>query len=112
MTKQECIENHRKMWNWIADETEKRKDPVSKEDYFKYVGVSLLNRPFMDCYACESCEGFCKLCLFDWEITHYCHENDSYYESWWFFSIIELDYKKAAHYARKIANLPEREERT
>ena len=30
MTREEAIENHRKMWNWIADETEKRKRKVKK----------------------------------------------------------------------------------
>ena len=31
MTKKEAVENHRKMWRWIAEETVKRKSKVFKK---------------------------------------------------------------------------------
>ena len=40
LTKSEAIANHRKMWNWIADETMKRKCKVEKWDYFKAHGIT------------------------------------------------------------------------
>lgn len=33
MTRKEAIENHRKMWNWIADETVKQQRKVLKSEY-------------------------------------------------------------------------------
>ena len=33
MTKQEAIAAHRKMWRWIADETERRKYAVKKSEH-------------------------------------------------------------------------------
>lgn len=47
----EAIENHRKMWNWIADETEQRKEIVTKEDYFAENKIQ--DDVFENCYACE-----------------------------------------------------------
>lgn len=34
MELKKAIENHRKMWNWIADETEKQKRAVDKWEYY------------------------------------------------------------------------------
>lgn len=34
LTREEAIANHRKMWNWIADETERWEDCATKSDYF------------------------------------------------------------------------------
>lgn len=53
--KQEAIQNHRKMWNWIADEIEK--DPLKysslsdlKENYFQ---INNLPEIQCDCFCCE-----------------------------------------------------------
>ena len=35
MTKKEAVENHRKMWRWIAEKTLERKRKVWKYEYFK-----------------------------------------------------------------------------
>lgn len=108
MTREEAIENHRKMWNWIADETEKRKKKVSKVEYFM---AHNLNRCHLDCYCCQyvSINKFnnCEACPVEWEgETGLCLDTDSLYFR--FSSTHYYDYKSAAKYAREIANLPER----
>lgn len=47
---EECITNHRKMWNWMADESEKQKRIVWKDEYFRKNGIKEL--PYSKCYAC------------------------------------------------------------
>ena len=47
MTKQEAIENHRKMWEWIAEETQKQRRCVSKAEYQISCG-GLLLLPILD----------------------------------------------------------------
>ena len=108
MTREEAIENHRKMWNWIADETEKRKKKVFKEEYFIEHN---LNSCFLDCYCCHYTRinkfNNCEACPVEWEgETGLCFDTDSPYFR--FSSTHYYDYKTAAKYAREIANLPER----
>ena len=75
LTFDEAIENHRKMWNWIADETEKRQKAVTKEEYFKQ---NKLKSVFCECYCCQyafdnseimrredKCRD-CEICPIDW----------------------------------------------
>lgn len=113
LTFDEAIENHRKMWNWIADETERRKRIVSKGEYFRE------NNMFCDitnkCYCCEYgvqqtgvVNGTikCSVCPINWE-ADICEEYGSPYNKW---DNTYHDYKLSAKYARQIANLPVREE--
>ena len=108
LTREEAIENHRKMWNWIADETEKRKKIVFKEEYFIEHN---LNSCFLDCYCCHythiNRSPSCETCPVEWGgETGICTDKDSPYFR---FSLTHYyDYKSAAKYAREIANLPER----
>ena len=53
MTREEAIANHRKMWRWIADETERRECAVKKTDYFDAMGIHEEDRPLSNCYCCE-----------------------------------------------------------
>ena len=108
MTREEAIENHRKMWNWIADETEKRKKIVFIEEYFIEHN---LNSCFLDCYCCHythiNRSPNCETCPVAWGgETGICIDKDSPYFR--FSSTQYYDYKNAAKYAREIANLPER----
>lgn len=57
LTKQEALENHRKMWNWIAVETLKRGRKVYKHEYFKKHRDLL--KPAHECYCCEYHEEIC-----------------------------------------------------
>ena len=104
MTKKEAVENHRKMWLWIAEETLKRKKKMEKEDYFKEVRPGLKS-VLNDCFCCQYVSNIgsnlCIKCPIIWDKT-YCV--DSRYCEWLF----ELDYNLAAKYANDIANLPER----
>lgn len=57
LTKQQTIEGHRKMWNWIADEIEKRRRTVCivelKMEYCKNNHLELRKW----CFCCEYNEG-------------------------------------------------------
>ena len=106
MTKQEALENHRKLWNWIADKTMERKRRVEKFEYFEENGIDMI---LNGCYCCKYDSQFnnlCDHCPIDWgnDNNDCCYKN-SPYNKWSF----EYDYLKAAQYAREIANLPERE---
>lgn len=141
LTKKEAIEEHRKMWNWIADKLEnldeKDRNYHNTPYYFKaeYCGIyewSLFNNCFCCAYdaqislhyTCQSCplkwgteeeaeEYFCEkgLCPEDYECFNMKTEIDETTGLW---QVAERyatngNYKKAAEYARMIANLPERE---
>lgn len=120
LTREEAIENHRKMWNWIADETEKRKRKVKKIEYFY---EHMLDFCFVNCYCCQYVYGDdgdyavlftkCDLCPIEWGVKTndcICDESCLNGESLFckFVNTYSDDYKNAAKYAREIANLPER----
>lgn len=128
MTKQEAIENHRKMWNWIADETLKQGRIVRKREY--------LDRFYNDEYNTEYIIGDCFCCQYDYEQSmnqiinvknrncKYCPINfgegnietscingdDSPYRKWLIAFKRQHLIEEAAKYAREIAELPERED--
>lgn len=111
LTFEETIENHRKMWNWIADETEKRKIIVSKEIYMKENNIKDI--PVLHCYCCEYTidtrhkTDSCKICPISWGNKHKksaCEDKKSPYYKW----VESHCWKSAAKYAREIANLPAR----
>lgn len=45
LTREQTIAEHRKMWNWIAEECLRRKEKVEKADYFIYSGRSFYHFP-------------------------------------------------------------------
>lgn len=120
----EAIENHRKMWNWIADETEKRKEVVNKSVYFE---ENEINRCKFYCFCCQYAidNGYitkygskrrdCRLCPIDWGVElgnyekHQCSEFNTPYD-WWCDAYDLNDWKSSAKYAKEIANLPEMKE--
>lgn len=118
LTKQEAVENHRKMWNWISSETLKRKRKVTEKDYFNEVRLD--DFLIEDSYCCEYDdqkhefnESFCKHCPLVWEskvgevmcINKYqIGDCEGLYIKWW----DEIDYKRCAELAEKIANLSEK----
>lgn len=104
LTREQAIAEHRKMWGWIADMTEKLKRKVEKEEYFREMGTSDI--PRMQCYCCEfsiyypiGCE---EHCIINWGGNRGCM--NSYFEKWLF----TYNWKEAARLARIIANLQER----
>lgn len=113
LTKDEAIANHRKMWNWIAEETLKQKCKVEKWEYFKSHRITDI--PLRECYCCEYAfngnYSDCEKCPIEWGGKHgSCTGRDSVddirglYALW----LQEPDYIKAAKLAKKIAELPER----
>lgn len=40
LTREQAIEEHRKMWNWIADETLKQKRKVNENEYFQHINLT------------------------------------------------------------------------
>lgn len=124
LTREEAIHKFRKMWNWIADETKKRKCIVSKKEYLK--ANSIGEHVIHDCYLCEyTFANFgindiaCEYCPIDWltkRPTYACIggydvvDNYNYgkglYEEWRDCTIVG-DWRKAVEISKKIANLPE-----
>lgn len=109
LTRETAIKNHRKMWNWIADETLKQKRIVGKYEYFQFLEIKMNNldrRPKNLCYCCEFANGLCPRCPIDWgQNDAWCYDiSTGLYIKWQ----KELNYKKAAKIARRIAKLPER----
>ena len=112
LTKKEAIKLHRKLWNWVADETLRLKRKVKKEEYFYRNHIDREDIPKNKCYCCEYDEQkqdkctnkSCKYCPISWGNRDNDCEKPSYYSEWNY----AIDYKEAAEYARKIANLSER----
>ena len=121
LTREEAIANHRKMWNWIADETERRKVPVLKHEYFNFVGLAHIHN---SCFCCEYTRNKaykvdCSFCPidFDSKASFYMCERKYFAFDYkgiyalWVDKVSEkenFDWQNAAKLAREIANLPER----
>lgn len=117
LTREEAIANHRKMWNWIADETERLERVVLKPEYFKKHSISNNDIPLHFCYCCSFDLHFwhlplCGACPINWGVNvelKSCCDKKTPYKKW---GIIvhhyPFDWKSAAKLAREIANLPER----
>ena len=130
LTKQQAVEEHRKMWRWIAEETEKQKRIVYKWDYLKFYDeyIDLANECFCCEYTyqhhraeCEKCpidwDVECEKCPIDWdsECDEYMCQNKTDFEddnlyTLWNRACGAENWKEAAKLARQIAELPESEE--
>lgn len=130
MTIKECQEEHKKLWNWIADETEKWGYPVLKQEYFKY--VERLSVPRHGCFACQFAldntgnhfmVNACDKCPIKWnknEVARHVHHSFcehldySPYRKWlWGVEMYKSHpeiIKELSKLAREIANLPFKEE--
>lgn len=106
LTRAQAIAGHRKMWTWIADETEKTGRRVTKREY---ITKNNFNEKIMnDCFCCEyvhQINGNCSSCPINWRngtnIENDCL--DGLYLLWLYF---ENDPKELARLAREISNLP------
>ena len=121
--KKYAIRNHRKMWKWIANKIDKAKPNT----YFRGIDLvfEYLNTYFPDmehiCFCCEyasyiaSDQGIkCFYCPILWGTeskyaSYYCEYGSGLYSN--FMRLSELgNWKEAAKIARKIANLPSKDE--
>lgn len=121
MTREEAIEAHRKMWNWIADESEKTGKIKNKLDYHVEMGL-LKNKeyyyPINGCYICEYAleicdDGYmCDFCPIGWgsKNGNHCNRPGSPFYDWENLSFEEGSISSYAKLARTIANLPLKEE--
>lgn len=121
LTFDETIENHRKMWNWIADETLKRKQFVKKEEYFIQNGLHY-EEYGTNCYCCQYVDEQlhplsyrnCNLCPIKWTNNEKYRRAECCYEDVLFKKWIDTyefnEWEDAAKYAKQIANLPARRE--
>ena len=130
LTKEQAIEEHRKMWNWIADKTFELQQCMTKDDYITQellidIDSEILIQANSSCFCClyasnvaktvEKCK--CKCCPIDWGK----HTTDAYMcesvdienlmvrgiYSEWVYALENYDYEECARLARQIANLPE-----
>ena len=109
LTREEAIRKHRELWNWIADETERQQDFVSKEEY--YYEHPEVTQPLNLCFCCQyvdersdyNASDCLALCPIKWKSGH-CENFGTEYREWRHAE----DWLEAAKYARIIANLPER----
>lgn len=112
LTKQQAITEHRKMWNWIADETKKCGRKVSKEEYFIAMDIAFENRPETYCYCCDYVNGACIKCPIEWGGGCYrgCCDKDAMFDDKGLYAqwANADNPEKAAQLAREIAKLPER----
>lgn len=66
ITKKLAVALHRKLWNWIADETERQHCRVEKEEYPLFKRLLILNK----CWCCEYAQGNCEECPIVWHIRN------------------------------------------
>lgn len=119
LTYKKAIEEHRNMWNWIAEQTKKNKQCVSKQNYFDEVKTHQ-ETPYLSCYCCHYDELHpdtqlkCKNCPVIWptfnndEIPCCINtiEKTGLYEQF-LDADQKNDWETYAKIAEKIANLPE-----
>lgn len=115
LTREEAISEHRKMWNWIADEIEKEKRDQYieglKKEYCDREGYYIRS----NCFCCEYTKYICDYCPIEWKsevedsmcMQKYEEDDD---EGLYALCCNELDWEEQAKLARQIANLPERQD--
>ena len=114
LTRDEAINEFRRMWAWIALETYGCKQKAEKRDYMELFGFEdISNNCFLCEYDWQTREGGdveCKHCPIEFVselgVKTRCGINSTAYANWcatpWY------DWEKAAKYAWEIANLEEK----
>lgn len=118
LTRAQAIEEHRKMWHWIADETAKKQKAFRPEDYLKkfYPDKMICWSSFCCEYANPIMNENCDRCPIDWKSTadrYMCGNKDNNvsgkgFLERWLHAVDYGDYFMATHYAALIAELPSR----
>ena len=128
ISRKNAIQEHRKMWNWIAEKSIEYKRKVTKEEYLSefYAGISLYDNCFLCQYSLEKKlkqsinyldikygiyhRDKCYFCPLQWGIlSDYCCNNDLPFTKGLYFKWYKSkNYKKAARLAKKIDNVPEK----
>ena len=121
ITKEQAIINHRKMWRWIADETENTGIIHDEIDYLIRFAKGI---PYRNSFCCQYAnEQFitlsnsrCFYCSLDWgsdRTTMQCMDVYNYNDNkniygLWVESKYKQDIQGCVELARQIAELPER----
>lgn len=103
------VEQHRAMWNWIADTIERDKGLLFIGNVESQWCSDHSVYPKLDSFPCEYDKKFggdCKHCLFKWGELPGIGCADGY----WILCCEAETWREQAEIARKIANLPVREE--
>lgn len=119
LTREQAIAEHRKMYNAMADEIEKKKRRISvfewKTDYLYKIGFYGLDN---DCFLCqyttekfpkEKCQFVCPL-IWGNKTGDSCMTNEGKQKGLFTRLLFAKTWKEQAALARQIANLPERED--
>lgn len=114
LTREQAILEHRKLWEWIRDQTQSKKRVVRKGEYFDVYRDRYACRPKNDCFCCEYAfektyggdpyGTICEKCPLEWVTGRgekCMHCDDGVYDEW----VEETDYKRAAILAGKISKL-------
>lgn len=134
-TDEDYLKAHRDLWTWLAEQIKKRQEFVPKREYFEAKGIKEI--PLCGCFLCEHAlrkseadethsGTYCEFCLVDWGSRP--NECAAYKDNEFgdMFSMspvpntkrakrfrvakVNYDYKQAAEFAKRIAELPERTE--
>ena len=109
--KQWYVDQHRAMWNWIADQIEKRKQIqdilILKSDWCKSNDVNVKGNCFACQYSYDEDKNCDDGCLFNWSDSD---DFVSCFDSYYLECHCVFLWQKQAALARKIANLPVRED--
>lgn len=101
------IENHRKMWDWIEQETRRRRKKITKEDY-AYEINDCINQISANCWLCEYADN-CRNCMLKWdERNGTCQATADGYPGLYTKWGGAMHWRTAADLAHQIANLNER----
>lgn len=112
MTREEAIKNHRKMWNWIADQIRDGRKDVTishlKEKYLiehNFIPALI----FHHCFCCEyvlqesnDYDDYCESCPFIWGNEKHCEDGYFCENEGWNWAVFNKEN------AKEIANLPEK----
>ena len=113
LTREQAIIEHRKMWNWIADNLGKTNETVYdlKERYCYENDFELVQH----CFCCQYTGLNCGYCPFYWggeknEFNTFCEAYVKDAINWYKAELASHtgNFEEAAEIARKIANLPEK----
>lgn len=113
LTKEKAILEHRKMWNWIADNVIQLKPPTStniKKLYLQScnINVDLMCNDFMCEYVHNNYKGDCHFCPIRWGASYFsiCGEEE---QGIFQYCLDNMLYKDASYIAKVIAQLPTKE---
>lgn len=114
LTKEQAIQEHRKMWNWIEEQYENGIQERISMLKSEYLGKNFPDENIIGmCFCCEYCCQKCDNCPLQWvdiygDKTDKCYSEGALYHAIIKFSDKKVNEKECAFLARKIANLEEK----